>query len=157
LHRVAEKMVKACGPLRAEYVHIGLLRHQQRLGHMVSLPPYVLREVLDYHEAFYVDDEGVVHLHDLSRGALPNPAEYAWLEVAVSHGPVVHATTMYRALDKHGVNNGLMNYLTKYSELVQPLGEGLYCLPGTRCTEADIEMGHKQASKRWVARYGTPR
>ena len=111
VHKVAQKMVKACGPLDAEHIHIGLLRHQQRHGFARVAPPSVLRTVLDAHDAFYLDDRGAVHLHDLTQGALPNPAEYAWLEAAFSHGPVVHVSTMYRALDKNGVNNGLMTYL----------------------------------------------
>ncbi len=156
VHRAAEKMIKVCGPLRVDHIHIGALRHQQRQGHKVR-PPKVLLAALSIHEAFYVSDEDVVHLRDLTHGVWPNPAEHAWLEAVATHGPVIHATTMYRALDKHGVNNGLMSYLTKHSELVQPLGEGLYCLPGTLYTDEHVEAGREQASSKWRARYGQHR
>lgn len=152
LHRVAEKMIKVCGPLHIGYLHVGLLRHQQRLGR--SAPPTdIMHAALDVHEAFLVDPEDVVYLHDLSAGALPNDAEYAWLQAVNSFGPVIHVSTMYRTLKDRGLNSGLANYLTKLSELVQPIGDSLYCLPGAQPTEVEIEAGRAQASEQWTRRY----
>lgn len=152
LHRVAEKMIKVCGPLQVGYLHVGLLRHQQRLNR--SAPPTdIMHAALDAHDAFLVDPEGVVHLHDLSAGTLPNNAEYAWLGAVNSFGPVIHLSTIYRALKDADLTAALANYLTKLSELVQPMGDSLYCLPGAQPTEVEIEAGHRQASEQWTRRY----
>lgn len=155
IHRVAEKMIKVCGPLHVADIHIGLLRHQQRLNKPVP-PLDALRAALDRHQAFHLDADGVVHLHDLGEGALPNAAEYVWLEIATSHGPVVHVSTIYRAIKGHGLNNGLVTYLIRYSEVVQPAGEALYCIPGTRFDEEDLEAGRTQASNAWAKRFAIP-
>ena len=53
LHRVAEKMIKMCGPLPVAEIHIGLFRHQQRQDKPTP-PVEALRGALDRHEAFYL-------------------------------------------------------------------------------------------------------
>lgn len=152
VHRVAEKMVTVCGPLHVGHLHVGTLRHQQRFGRPAP-PPNILRAALDLHEAFLVDSKDMVHLRELGLGAMPSNAEYTWLQAIDSFGPVVHVSTIYRMLANGNFNSGLADYLTKYSELVQPIGESLYCLPGTQFRDSDIEAGHAQASKEWISRY----
>ena len=152
VHRVAEKMVTVFGPLHVGHLHVGTLRHQQRFGRPAP-PPNILRAALDLHEAFLVDSKDMVHLRELGLGAMPSNAEYTWLQAVDSFGPVVHVSTIYRMLANEGFNSGLADYLTKYSELVQPIGESLYCLPGTQFNDSDIEAGHAQASKQWISRY----
>lgn len=152
VHRVAEKMVTVCGPLHVGHLHVGTLRHQQRFGRSAP-PPNILRAALDLHEAFLVDSKDMVHLRELGLGAMPSNAEYTWLQAIDSFGPVVHVSTIYRMLANGNFNSGLADYLTKYSELVQPIGESLYCLPGTQFRDSDIEAGHAQASKEWINRY----
>lgn len=152
LHRAAEKMITACGPLHIGHLHVGLIRHQQRLDRSAP-PPELVRTALDIHEAFSVDAEDVARLQELGPGAMPTDAEHVWLRTFGSYGPVVHASTIYYALAEEKLNPGLAYQLMNLSELVQPIGEGLYCLPGVQFSETELEAGRTQASKRWIRRY----
>lgn len=152
LHRVAEKMITVCGPLDVGLLHVGLIRHQQRLDREAPLLE-LTSAALDVHEDFFVDAREIVNLRELGLGAMPTDAEHAWLQAVNSFGPIVHASTIYSVLADEGLNSGLAYHLMYLSELVQPLGDGLYCLPGTRFTEVDLEAGHAQASERWIQRY----
>ena len=146
VHRVAAKMLKVCGSLHIGHLYTGLMRHQKRQNKPVP-PIDVLRAALRAHNAFEVDGRDVVHLLDLSRGPSPTLAEFAWLDTATKKGPVVHSSTVHYAFVDRGINFGLLHQLREHSELLQPLGERLYCLPGTTYTEQDIEAGRRQAQR----------
>ncbi len=139
-HRVVEKMVDRCGPLHVRHLRGGLLRHQKRHEKSV-LPAEILLAMLEQHERFLVTDDGVVHLRGHRGYTYLGRAEDAWLSVVRRHGPVVDAGTIRRGFAEWGLSSASANYLMHVSELVRPVGRGLYCLPGARPPGEDDEPG----------------
>lgn len=72
-------------------------------------------------------------------------AESAWQGAVTRFGPVVHADTIYRVLMGVGLAAITATVLMGRSELVQPLGHGLYSLPGALISETDLAAGRMQA------------
>lgn len=141
---VARKMLAICGPLHVRQIRRGLVRHQRRQGYPVP-PAGILQAFLaQYPQDFEVKGDGTIALRKQMMDIELARAESAWRGAVTRFGPVVHADTIYRVLMGVGLAAITAAALMWRSELVQPLGHGLYSLPGALIRETDLAAGRMQ-------------
>ena len=145
-YTVTRKMLAVCGPLTLRHIRRGLLRHQRRQGYPVA-PVGVLRAVLEQHDELLLEEDGTVHLEGDDAEVTLGAWEQVWLRTVREEGPVVHTDTIHRAFARNGLQPVTAYALTRRSSLIEPVGRQLFCLPGARVTDADIDRGRNQALK----------
>lgn len=145
-YTVVKKMLAICGPLNLRQLRRGLIRHQRRQGYPVA-PMGVLRAVLEQYNEFNVGADDVVHLRKTNVSVKLGNWERVWLKLVEGKGPVVHTDSIHRAFAKNRLRPITASVLMRKSSLVEPVGKQLFCLPGSRITDEDIDCGKTQALK----------
>jgi hypothetical protein len=134
------RMLRFCGQLNLNEVHLGLSKHAERLKYDVP-PVDVLHRILEMY-GFTIDEGRVAWKHD-NPSALSGGEELIFRELK-SYGGIVGYFELVQAFENAGKSLPALSKTLAYSALFKKAAIGLYILRGTSVTELEIQKAKER-------------